>query len=257
MNERAIDKPERISATRTGHFDLAELQAEAAFQLGVEFAVRQRDDALGFALFLGPHDGRAIALQRQNRERPRRQEMLLGAALMIALVRDGGDDARLLVVPADAADAGRLTERRARAVGGDQKFRVDRSVIGELDARCDPVRRRSPSPQPARSSTPSALARSISASSSGGFSIMCANGSPGAISPPNVRIRRPHRVLQLGVGDDHIEDRLRLAGDLVPDADGLEQPPRRRGNRRRACVAGMRLPSAGSATMTLNESPSP
>ena len=31
-------------------------------------------------------------------------------------------------------------------------------------------------------------------------------------------------ILQLQIGDHHVEDRLRLGRDLVPDADGLEQP---------------------------------
>ena len=31
-------------------------------------------------------------------------------------------------------------------------------------------------------------------------------------------------VFQFGIGDDHVEDRLRLAGDVIPDADRLEQP---------------------------------
>ena len=34
-----------------------------------------------------------LPVERQDRERPGRQEMLLGAAVMVALVRDGGDDA--------------------------------------------------------------------------------------------------------------------------------------------------------------------
>ena len=112
--------------------------------------------------------------------------MLLGAAVMIALVRDGGDDAGLIVVPADAADAGRLADRRTRAVGGDQESRdeplagskltsmrsalaskprhrvgakLDALRLGPLDQRIDQRR----------------------------FSIICANGSPGATSPPNVR----------------------------------------------------------------------
>ena len=55
------------------------------------------------------------------------------------------------------------------------------------------------------------------------------------------QIGRPHRVLQLGIGDDHVEDRLRAVGDLVPDADGLEQPPRRRRDRRGARVARVAL----------------
>ena len=98
-----------------------------------------------------------------------------------------------------------------------------------------------PATASARSSTPSALARSTSASTSAGFSIMCANGSPGATSPPNVRNVGRIDVLQLGIGDDHVEDRLRVVRDLVPDADGLEQPPRRRRDRRGARVARMAL----------------
>ena len=43
--------------------------------------------------------------------------------------------------------------------------------------------------------------------------------------------RRPHRILQPAVGDHHVEDRLRLAGDGLPHTDSLKQPPRRRGNR--------------------------
>ena len=120
------------------------MQAEALFQLGVEAVVRQRDDALGLALFLGPHDRRALALERQDRERPRRQEMLLGAAVMIALVRDGGDDARLTVVPADAADAGRLADRRARAIGGDQELCGKPLAVGETDIDAIRARPRNP-----------------------------------------------------------------------------------------------------------------
>ena len=56
-------------------------------------------------------------------ERAGGQEMLLRAAFMIALVGDGGDDAGLVVVPADGRDAGERGELRARAVGGDREAR--------------------------------------------------------------------------------------------------------------------------------------
>ena len=49
--------------------------------------------------------------------------MLLGAAVMIALVRDIDDDGRLAVIPAVRGDAGAVADCRARAVGGDQKPR--------------------------------------------------------------------------------------------------------------------------------------
>ena len=37
-----------------------------------------------------------------------------------------------------------------------------------------------------------------------------------------------HRVLQAGIGDHHVEDRLSLVSHLVPKAQRLEHPPRRR-----------------------------
>ena len=61
-DEAARDREaERIGAARADRGDVAELQPEAAFELGVEFVVGQRDDALGFRLLLGPDDRRAMA----------------------------------------------------------------------------------------------------------------------------------------------------------------------------------------------------
>src|SRR6185295_2799424 len=70
-----------------------------------------------------------MALQWQDRERPGGQEMLLGAATMVALMRHGGDDRRLAVGPALRRDAGLLAQRRARAVGRDQQFRGDHAAV--------------------------------------------------------------------------------------------------------------------------------
>ena len=157
MNDARDREAERKCAARPDRCDLAELQAEAAFELGVEFVVGQRDDALGLALVLGPDDRRAMAdvgvvLQRQDRERSGRQEMLLGAAVVIALVRDGGDDGGLVVAPAVARDAGLLADRRARAVGGDQQAGGHRAAIRELDVNVmrRPVPRVLPPPERGR-----------------------------------------------------------------------------------------------------------
>src|SRR5262249_8885016 len=89
------------------------------------------DDTVGLVLLLGPHDRRAAALQRQTRKRPRREEMLLGAALMVPLVCDGGDDGGLRIVPAEALDAGGTPNRRARSIGRDQKLRGKYFASGE------------------------------------------------------------------------------------------------------------------------------
>ena len=126
-------QPQRISAARPGDRDVAEMQAEALFQLGVKLLVRQRDDARGLAAFLRPDDGRAIAGERQNGERPGRQKMLLGAAAMRALMRDRRDNARLPIIPAEARDARALANGRARAVGGGEKFRGNDFAIGQRD----------------------------------------------------------------------------------------------------------------------------
>ena len=61
--------------------------------------------------------------------------MLLRAAFMIALVGDGGDDAGLIVIPADGRDARKRAELRARAVGGDRKARPERAAIAEPERR--------------------------------------------------------------------------------------------------------------------------
>src|ERR1700682_1113075 len=99
------------------------MQAEAPFQLGVKAVVGQRDDARGLVRLFGPDDRRAAAHERQNRERPGGEGMLLGAAVMIALVRDRRDYGGLPVAPAIAGDARALADRRMRAVGGDQQAR--------------------------------------------------------------------------------------------------------------------------------------
>ena len=61
--------------------------------------------------------------------------MLLRAALVIALVRDGRDDAGLVVVPAEGRDVGERAELRARTVGGDREARAQRSAVREPELR--------------------------------------------------------------------------------------------------------------------------
>ena len=58
--------------------------------------------------------------------------MLLGAPVMLALMRDRGNDRRLIVIPAMGGDAGLLADFRARAVGADQEPRRDRLAAGKL-----------------------------------------------------------------------------------------------------------------------------
>ena len=69
------------------------MQAEALLELAVKFLVAERRDTRSFRTPFGPDQRRAFSRQRQDRKRPRGQEMLFGAALMVALVADGDDDA--------------------------------------------------------------------------------------------------------------------------------------------------------------------
>ena len=147
--------------------------------------------------------------------------------------------AGLTVVPAVVRDAGPLADRRTRAVGGDQQPRGDASSPSDscdLDA-IRIVASKSGHRIGAQHRRRRAFAFSTSASTSGGFSIMWANGSPGSTSPAKVRKAGRTASCELGVGHHHVEDRLRSVRDRIPDAECLEQPPRGGGDRRGARVA--------------------
>ena len=62
---------------------------------------------------------------------PAGQKMLDGAAFVVAFVADRGHDGRLAVFPAVHGNAGLLADRGARAVGGDEKPRVERRAVGK------------------------------------------------------------------------------------------------------------------------------
>src|SRR5262249_31067801 len=49
---------------------------------------------------------------------------------------------------------------------------------------------------------------------------------------------RAHRITEPAVGDVHVDNRLRLASNPVPDPDGLEQPACRRHDRRGTRIIG-------------------
>src|SRR5262249_57179088 len=87
-DERAGDeKSERMYAPLADHFDLAEMQLEPLFELGIKFLFRQGHDALGLRRGFGPHDRGAVSFERQNRKWAGGQKMLLGPPVVIARVR--------------------------------------------------------------------------------------------------------------------------------------------------------------------------
>ena len=105
---------EREGLGARGEADFAQPQCEAIFELTRQILGVEREERAGVGAPLVPDDARPAARKRQDGERAGGQEMLLGPALMIALVRDGRDDAGLVVVPADGRDVGeRLSFERA------------------------------------------------------------------------------------------------------------------------------------------------
>ena len=168
--------------------------------------VRQCHDALRLRRGFGPDDGGAPPVQRQDGERTRRQKVLFGAAVMIALVRDIDDDGRLAVIPAMGGDAGagRIVERAPSAATRSRAS--DRAVL-----ECAPSgRRRGQNLATAALAADARLAR------------LCSERIDEMPVLDHVGERlarldfagegeedRPHRVAEPAVGDDHVEDRLR------------------------------------------------
>ncbi len=76
----------------------------------------------------GPHQRRAVLAafgigQRQHRERPAGEEVLLAPPLVRLGVRHRRDDSCLPVLVPDSGDAGDIAKLRAHAVGRDQQPR--------------------------------------------------------------------------------------------------------------------------------------
>ena len=72
---------------------------------------------------LAASEERGRPRERQDREWAGRQKMLLGAALVIALVCRVEHDRRLIIGPAAGRDTGVVANARMRAIGGNHKPR--------------------------------------------------------------------------------------------------------------------------------------
>ena len=162
--------------------------------------------------------------------------MLFGAAVMVALMADRDHDAGLIVIPAMGGDAGAFAQFRARAVGGHQQARLDHAAVGQrhvdaVGARIE-IRHRGRAKIDAF-----------------GFGARHQHVDQMAVlDHMRERLARldiagegqEHRtggVFQFEIGDDHVEDRLRLVRDLIPCPDRLEQPAAGRDDRGGARIA--------------------
>ena len=162
--------------------------------------------------------------------------MLFGTALVIALVADRDDDAGLIVFPAMGGDAGALAQLRLRAIGRDQQARGNLAAIAECHIH--------------------AIGARVVGRNGGGAEIDAGSfgaddqridqaavldhmrkGLAGRDVAGEIQERRTRGVLELGIGDDHVEDRLGLGLDVVPGAERLEQAAAGRDDRGRAGIA--------------------
>ena len=194
-----------------------------------------------------------LPLERQNRERAARQEVLLGAAVMVALVPHRGDDRGLAVAPAEGLDAGELAQTRARAVGRDQNARRHRRTVVEPrhNALALRVERRDGGARAAshpRHPPWRAARREDRGSRSCGRT-----ARPASISPSNVRnTGRTASATRLSV----------IAMSRIGCASSACHTPSVSNSRRAAAaiavarVSAWACASAGSATVTRNEGPS-
>ena len=227
-----------MHAARARQRDVAEVQPEAPLELVVEQIIGQRRDPFGGLFVFGPHDRGAAARERQNRERSGRQEMLLGAAAVVALMRDGGGDGGLAVRPAEGRNAGKRAQVRARAVGRDQQPGRDHPVVA-VDR--NPLARDREARDGARAQDHAGLARL-------GDQRRDQRPVLDHVGERLARLdlaregeeHRLDRIAEAAVGHHHVDDRLRRAGHRVPDADGLEQAAGAGRDRRGARILGGR-----------------
>ena len=96
------------------------MKLEAPFEFVVEGVVGQGDQTFGFRRSLGPHNRRAISLERKDRKRAGRKEMLDGAAVVRPFVADVDHNGGLAVIPAAHRNVRAFADEGTCTVGGDQ-----------------------------------------------------------------------------------------------------------------------------------------
>ena len=151
---------------------------------------------------------------------------------MRPLVRDGADDARLAIVPVHGLDARHVAQLGTHTVGRDQQPRRHADAVGEMHRDLVGIHREG-------------LHRhafdDVDAEPGGATAQSLVECSVGDHVGERLARRdlagegqehRPNRIGRARVGDDHVEDRLRLRLDLVPGVEPRQQPTGRRGDGR-------------------------
>jgi hypothetical protein len=162
--------------------------------------------------------------------------MLFGAAVVIAFMADRDNDAGLIVIPAMGGDAGAFTQFRTRPVGRHQQARLDDAAIAERHVDAVGTRIETRHRGAAKIDPLSLGARDQRIDQMTVFDHVRERFARLDIA----RESQEHRaggVFQFGIGDDHVEDRLRIGRDLFPHPDDFEQPAACRHDGRGARVA--------------------
>lgn len=162
--------------------------------------------------------------------------MLFGTAVVIALVADGDDDAGLIVFPAMGGDAGTLAQLRLRAIGRDQQARGNLAAVAERHV--DAIGARVVGRNNRRAEIdPFSFGADDQRIDQAAVLDHMRKGLAGRDVAGEIQECRAGGVLELGIGDDHVEDRLNLGLDVVPGAERLEQAAAGRNDRGGAGIA--------------------
>src|ERR1700720_788555 len=175
--------------------------------------------------------------------------MLLGASPMIARMRHVHNDGRLAVAPTMRSDSRFAADGRPRAVGGDEKTRAQRLGVAQSRLNAAAVRRRVIVAWGDNGEIRHRTASQIDAKLARlGRERINKNPVLDHVGEGFARLdlagesekSRPHRVAEPAVGDHHVENRLRVGSDALPNAKGFEQPAHRGNDRGGAFVNGGR-----------------
>ena len=184
----------------------------------------------------------------------RRAEMLDRAALVIAGVRDRGDDRRLAVLHPIMAMPARSRSRDRTPSAATKSCAASVRPSPSVAVTCSGPDS-NPTIEVSASTTPSSLALLTSAASSGAFSIICANGSPGSTSPP--KVRKTGRT----ASSSRLSVTTMSTMSWASDATACQTPIVSKSRRAAAAIAEARASiggraSEGSATVTEKSGPS-
>ena len=92
------------ASTREASFNSPEFEGEARLELAQKIVLVERQHHLGVRVAFVPHEAAKAAGHGQDGERPAREEVLFGAALVVALVGNGRHDAGLPGIAPDGGD---------------------------------------------------------------------------------------------------------------------------------------------------------